>query len=121
MSTRRLAVIKAVPPYVKKVFNNAPEPATSEERLWRERAARMTLDSLGYTNLTMKKKRHNEAVRYARRWFRGMLMDHPDIKETDDPFATFEAAHLTGFAGVRDAVLAMEPILFPDEKDEHLA
>ena len=80
----------------------------------------MTLDALGHTNLTMKKKRHNETVRYARRWFRGMLMDHLDIKETDDPFATFEASHLTGFARVRDAVLTMEPILFPDEKDEHL-
>lgn len=47
-------------------------------------------------------------------------MDHPNVRETDDPFATFEAARLTGFAGVRDAVLAMEPILFPDEKDEHI-
>lgn len=118
MSTRRLAVIATVPPCVKKVFNSAPAPATSEERLWRERAARMTLDSLGHTNLTMKKKRHNEAVRYARRWFRGMLMDHPSIGETDDPFATFAAANLTGFAGVRDAILAVEPILFPDEKDD---
>lgn len=121
MSTRRLAVIVSVPPYAKKVFNSAPEPATPEERLWRERAARMTLDALGYTNLTMKKKRHNEAVRYARRWFRGMFMTHHDVRETDDPSATFDAANLTGFTGVRDAILAMEPILFPDEKDEHLA
>lgn len=80
----------------------------------------MILDALGHTNLTMKKKRHNEAVRYARRWFRGMFMDHLDTGETDDPEATFGAANLTGFAGVRDAVLAMKPILFPDEKDEHL-
>ena len=121
MSTRRLAVIATVPPYVKKVFNSAFRPPTPEVRLWRERAARMTLDALGHTNLTMKKKRHNEAVRYARRWFRGMLMDHLEVGETDDPFATFEAANLTGFTGVRDAVLAMEPIMFPDEKDEHLA
>ena len=118
MSTRRLAVIVSVPPYVKKVFNSAPEPATPEERLWRERAARMTLDAMGYTNLTMKKTRHNETVRYARRWLRGMLMDHPDVKETDDPFATFDAANLTGFAGVRDAVLAVEPILFPEKDDD---
>ena len=76
----------------------------------------MTLDALGHTNLTMKKKRHNEAVRYARRWFREIFLDHPDAKETDDPEATFDAANLTGFPEVRDAVLAIQPILFPDEK-----
>jgi hypothetical protein len=120
VSTRRLAVIVSVPPYIKKVFNSAPGPVSPEERLWRERAARMTLDALGHTNLTMKKKRHNEAVRYSRRWFRGMFVEHPDPGETDDPEATFDAANLTGFAGVRDAVLAIQPLLFPDEKDEHL-
>jgi len=77
----------------------------------------MTLDALGYTNLTMKKKRHNEAVRYARRWFRGVYMDHPNAGETDDPCATFDAANLTGFTRVRNAILAVEPILFPDEKE----
>ena len=117
MSTRRLVVIKTVPLYVKKVFNSASVPRTPEERLWRDRAARMTLDSLGHTNLTMKKKRHNEAVRYARRWFRGMLMDHPEVDETDDPEATFGAANITGFTGVRDAVLDIEPIMFPEKDD----
>lgn len=121
MSTRRLAVIVTVPPYIKKVFNSAPEPATPEERLWRERAARMTLDALGHTNLTMKKKRHNEAVRYARRWFRGIYEGvHETDVGTDDPVATFDAANLTGFTEVRDAVLAIEPLLFPDVKDEYL-
>lgn len=115
MSTRRLAVIVTVPPPIKKVFNSAPEPAIEEERLWRERAARMTLDALGHTNLTMKKKRHNEAVRYARRWFRGLFLDHPT--EPDDPAATFDAANLTGFERVRYDVLAIEPLLFP-ENDE---
>lgn len=80
----------------------------------------MTLDALGHTNMTMKKKRHNEVVRYARRWFRGLFMDLPNIGDTDDPAATFDAANLTGFTGVRDAVLSTAPILFPDEKDEHL-
>lgn len=79
----------------------------------------MTLDALGHTNLTMKKKRHNEAVRYSRRWLRGIFVDHPDVREIDDPEATFDAANLTGFSEVRDAVLAVEPILFPDEKDEY--
>ncbi len=78
----------------------------------------MTLDALGYTNLTMKKKRHNEAVHYARRWFRGLYLTHSDLRETDDPEATFDAANLTGFAQVRDAVLAVEPFIFPDKEDE---
>ncbi len=72
----------------------------------------MTLDALGYTNLTMKKKRHNEAVRYARMWLRGLFETHFDVKETDDPEATFDAANLTGFKRVRDAALSVEPILF---------
>lgn len=81
----------------------------------------MTLDALGHTNLTMKKKRHNEAVRYARRWFRGIYEGVCDTDVgTDSAIDTFDAANLTGFAEVRDAVLAVVPILFPDEKDEHL-
>lgn len=82
----------------------------------------MTLDSLGHTNLTMKKKRHNEAVLYARRWFRGLFIGAPPNEEEkpqdDGPRDTFDAANLTGFTGVRDAVLAIEPIFFPDEKDD---
>ena len=74
----------------------------------------MTLDALGYTNLTMKPKRHNEAVRYARRWYRGMFEDAP---EQDSPEATFDAAGLTGFAQVRDAVLAVVPFVFPDKEN----
>ncbi len=83
--------------------------------MWRERAARMTLDALGHTNLTMKHVRHNEAVRYARRWFRGMYEDHEDVKQTDSPTATFDAGGLIGFREVRDAVLAVDPFLFPDK------
>lgn len=82
--------------------------------MWRERAARMTLDALGFTNLTMKPKRHNEAVRYARRWFRGM---YEDAVESDSPTATFDAAGLVGFVEVRDAALAVEPLIFPDKED----
>ena len=74
----------------------------------------MTLDALGHTNLTMKPKRHNEAVKYARRWFRGMFETAP---ESDDPAATFDAAGLIGFTRVRDAALAVEPFLFPSKED----
>ncbi len=76
----------------------------------------MTLDALGHTNLTMKKKRHNEAVRYSRRWFRGIFVEHPNLGDTDDPTATFDAANLVGFVEVRNAVLAVEPILFLDDQ-----
>jgi hypothetical protein len=74
----------------------------------------MTLDALGHTNLTMKPKRHNEAVRYARRWYRGMFENAP---EQDNPVATFDAAGLIGFAQVRDAILAVVPFVFPDKEN----
>ena len=72
----------------------------------------MTLDALGHTNLTMKKKRHNETVRYARRWLRGLF------SESDSAVDTFDAAGLVGFPEIKDAVLDTKPILFPDEKDK---
>jgi len=118
MSTRRLIAIETIPPYIKKVFNSASEPRTPEERLWRERAARMTLDALGHTNLTMKPTRHNEAVRYARRWFRGIFEDHPDSRKADSPSATFEAGGLLGFKRVCIAALVIEPCLFPDKEGD---
>lgn len=118
MSVRRLIAIVAVPIIVKKVFHKAGEPLTSEERLWRERAARMTLDALGHTNLTVKPKRHNDAVRYARRWFRQMFENHPDPWQTDDAEATFDVAGLVGFRQVRDAVLAVEPRMFPEATED---
>jgi len=116
MSTRRIALITTIPPYVKRVFFDALDPATSEERLWRERAARMTLDALGYTNLTMKKKRHNAAVRYARRWFRGVYSDLDNRKLVDNPSATFDAAGVDGFEKVRSVVLAVTPCLFEEKE-----
>lgn len=111
MSTRRLPVIEAVPPNVKRFFTEAEEPRSNEERLWRERAARMVLDSLGNTNLTVKPRRHNEAVRYARRWFRGLIAD-------DDAEATFDAGGINGFPEIRRYILDVEPFLFPDPPED---
>jgi hypothetical protein len=93
---------------IKKAFRMAEPAASGEERLWRERAARMTLDALGHTNLTVKPNEHNEAVRYARRWFRGIYLGAP---ESDDPQATFDAAAIL-FSSVREAVLDTDPIIF---------
>lgn len=101
------------PPIIKKMFNHAEEPMSGEERLWRERAARMTLDALGHTNLTVKPLRHNSTVRYARRWFRGMFDNPPPPAEVDNVEATFDEAGIQ-FREVRDAVLAFEPLIFQD-------
>ena len=116
MSTRRLAMITTVPAPVKKAFRSAEPAVTGEERLWRERAARLTLDALGHTNLTVKPHEHNEAVRYARRWFRG-IYDDPGAAEPDSAEGTFDGAGVL-FEPVRAAVLAEDPIIFePDEDD----
>lgn len=110
MSMRRLAQISTVPAPIKKAFRTAEDPLCGEERLWRERAARMTLDALGHTNLTVKPHDHNAAVRYARRWFRGMI-------NTDGAPETFDAAGVV-FGPIRTAVLATSPILFDPEEDD---
>ena len=78
----------------------------------------MTLDALGHTNLTMKPTRHNEAVRYARRWYRGLYETHPEAKHVDNPSAVFDAAGLISFTMIRAVVLATEPLLFPDKEDK---
>ncbi len=124
-------MISTIPEKVKRVFRsssvkNRPDllvlanpPATPEERLWRERAARMTLDALGYTNLTVKPYEHNEAVGYARRWFRQMYTDHTDINESDDAQATFDSAGVV-FDTVRNSVLNTNPIIFNIDQDGEL-
>lgn len=118
MSTRRLAIIAAVPPIIKRIFNRAAEPICNEERLWRERAARMTLDALGYTNLTVKPKLHNEAVRYSRLWFRRMFDHHPDPKRVDNVVATFDSAGVNDFPLICNAVLAVTPFLFQNLSED---
>ena len=117
MSTRRLVSIPTVPHIVGSIFKDLKAPVSNEEWLWRERAARMVLDALGHTNLTVKPKRHNEAVRYARRWFRGHFEDAPDDRVVDNPEATFDFAGIDGFHKIRDAVLPIEPLLFPEVDD----
>ena len=113
MPIRRITNIKEVPFVVKKFFNQAAEPATDEEHLWRERTARMVLDALGHCNLTAKPKRHNAAVRYARRWLNQEFADHPDPAQVDNAEATFDFAGLDeGFQQIREAVLDIQPFMF---------
>ena len=87
--------------------------------MWRERAARMTLDALGHTNLTVKPHRHNDAVRYARRWFRGLYAYHPDEKLVDNAEATFECAGVD-FETVKKYVLQRnsQEFIFEFEEEE---
>jgi hypothetical protein len=109
-------MITTVPRPIKRAFWTAEETVTGEERLWRERAARMTLDALGHTNLTMKPLDHNNTVRYARRWFR-QIYASSEVPEEDDAEATFWCAGIV-FDTVRNAVLAESPILFEPGDDE---
>lgn len=111
MSTRRLYMINTIPIEIKAAFKDADHPISREQALWRERAARMTLDALGHTNLTVKPFQHNEAVLYARRWFHGFFEDHPDDEKVDNAGATFDFAGIP-FSAVRKHVLCNTPILF---------
>ncbi len=107
MSTRRLLeLIFQLPMPVGKAFRSARKPISSREALWRARAARLTLDALGYTSLTAKPDLHNSAVRYARAWFRG-LFDNPQVAwvEIDNVMATFDLGGVL-FEPVQKAVLA---------------
>ncbi len=116
MSIRRIIISTLVPSIVSKVFRDVSNPISPEEKLWRKRAERMTLDALGHTNLTMKPRQHNEAVRYARRWYRGFFSAHPELDEVDNPEATFNSAGLVSFKQVRDAILAVKPFIFPEKR-----
>lgn len=99
MSVRRLSNIYNIPHAVTKAFRNANKPKSPEEILWREVAARITLDGLGYTGLTGEPDKHDHAVREARRWFRGIPVE-------DSPEIVFDYAAMTNYyPGIRTAVL----------------
>ena len=110
MSTRRIAMITTIPQPIKRAFHIALPPVSGDEKVWREKAARMTLDALGHTNLTTKPQEHNNTVRYSRRWFRRLFDD-------DDSLPVFDLANID-FKTVRDAVLNTKPIIFEPEDDE---
>ena len=114
MSTRRLSNIDSIPHSVTRAFRNASEPKTSQEVLWREVAARMTLDALGYTGLTGERDKHDNAVREARRWFKG-------IPYPESPKIVFDYADMTPyFPSVKTAVLNHPVTYFRDIEDEEL-
>jgi hypothetical protein len=111
-------MISTVPFEIKRAFRLAEEPISGQQQLWRERAARMTLDALGHTNLTVKPHRHNDAVRYARRWFK-QFFAYANDDNIDNAEATFDFAGIP-FDTVRKYVLQETPILFEtaDEYDD---
>ena len=111
-------MIPEIPERIKRAFTSGGVLQTPEQELWRERAARMTLDALGFTNLTVKKREHNEVVTYARRWFRGFYDDPADDTPVDNVEATFDYAGVA-LVPVRESVLEIKPKLFelPDDID----
>ena len=87
MSVRRLSNIDKIPVQIRRAFRNAPEPKEWEETLWREVAARMVLDALGYTGLGSEPDDNDAAIRDAKRWFRG-------IPNREDPIIVFDYANM---------------------------
>lgn len=114
MSSQRIAYVPEIPSAVRRAFLCAEEPSCPEEALWRERAARMILDALGYTGLVGKRKKHNDAVRYARRWLRGFYETN-DVPEEfrDSVTGTFESAGIS-LEAVVEPILACDPYYMED-------
>lgn len=110
MSSRRIPYMEEVPYSIRRAFLGAEEPSTPEELLWRERAARMVLDALGLTGLVGKRKKHSDAVQYARRWFRG-IYDSPELPQElrDSAIGTFESAGIN-YGAVVGPVLDATPL-----------
>lgn len=85
MSFRVLVECEDVPFKAREAFGTAPRPRTSEETLWREVAARMTLDACGYTNFSKADKgeyrEHLKTMAEAHLWFR---YDTADVALTFD-------------------------------------
>lgn len=99
MSVRRLSNIDKIPITIRKAFRNAPEPREWEETVWREVAARMVLDALGYTGLGSEPEENDAAIRDAKRWFRG-------IPNPEDPIMVFDYANMEHYlANIREIVL----------------
>lgn len=80
MSFRVLVECEDVPFKARQAFGTASRPESREELLWREVAARITLDACGYTNFSKADKgeyrEHLKAMGEAHQWFR---YDHDDV------------------------------------------
>ena len=102
---------------IRKAFRCVDKPKSPEMALWRERAARLTLDALGFTGLSGKRKKHNDTISHARRWFRGFYDSLSIPKEyRDSAIDTFDSGGID-FQSVRDEVLKCKP-LFQGDADE---
>jgi hypothetical protein len=102
---------------IRKAFRCVDNPTSPEMALWRERAARMTLDALGFTGLISKRKKHNDTISHARRWFRGCY-DSTDIplEFRDSAIDTFDSGGID-FQTIKSEVLKSKPI-FQGDADE---
>ena len=117
MSSRRIPYLTEVPYAVRRAFRCADEPRCAAELLWRERTARMVLDALGLTGLIGKRKKHNDAVGYARRWLRGFY-ETPDTPPElwDSARGTFDFGGIS-YEACAAPILASKPILVEEPYD----
>ncbi len=71
MSVKALISVASIPAEIREAFIRAPETENPYEALWRDVAARVVLDSYGFTLVKNPQSReHIDAIREARRWFR---------------------------------------------------
>jgi hypothetical protein len=109
-----LAKGKPIPTWMTPValhFWKADEPKTREENLWREVAARLTLDALGFTSVGNKSKQERvKAMSEAQALFR---------YSPEDAMLVFMAGGIQ-FAPVQDAVMKIidEKDLFNESEEE---
>ena len=123
LATETLAKQSGVPATVRKAFVRTVGHATSgEQMLWREVAARMTLDALGITpevitvsdGMDMANyRRYAKVVMAARRWF------GPRLSSFENSEMVFSLAGVDS-APVRRAILALPPLKVPQTKKPEL-
>jgi hypothetical protein len=113
VSVKYLSGIQSIPIEITMAFRNAEEPKNSQETLWREVAARATLDALGYTGRTAEPDQHDAIIKEARLWFKG-------IPIPESPHIVFDNASLLPyFPKVKEAVLNYPVTYMTDIEDDY--
>jgi hypothetical protein len=106
MTTQKLLLSVDLPDNVKNIFKKAPTPYRTEENLWRDVAARVILDAMGFTGLTGEPTKHNKAVREARMWFK---FDDENVQ------MVFDLAGLELYT-IKETIVNWEPRYFEEKR-----